>query len=691
VKLFGTSIVAAIAVLALIVSGSAPGAFPGRNGWIVFASTTGENVTPQLFSVEAGGTGRKNLTRNHYSNQGGAWSPDGRQIAFCQPDASGFALVVMKADGTGQRRLAQAARCTDGLSWSPDGSLIAYRANFGSDGIHLIRPTGGEERVVAPGAGLGAPVWSPAGLRLAVVTEAEPGTETLTVLDLSEGTRHDLLGGARYANPAWSPDGHVLAYALYTGSGGWEIHTIRLDGTGDRHIAHGWRAVWSPDGRHLAVIGDVNPGVSLTVIDADGSGVVSLSGNTFDNASWSPDGRGVAFVENFRDVYFARADGSGRRRVTHEPSGSRVEHAQWSPDGRRILYEASHAQNDEDLYALASNGGGVRPLTRNGVDDFDPAWSPDGTEIVFVKQRRVDSISNIVVTDAAGKNARVLMVGGSNSSPSWSPDGSQVVFARGSPEDESSRLYVVGQEGSPLRSLGTGSDPAWSPDGKRIAFINGGAMWLMRRDGTHRKLFLRPGAAAKALAVDADAVDSFSAPAWSPDGKSLAFAAYYYPYGPRGDYLAALTTRVDRTHIEPHLWDVEPGSLTAEWSPDGKKLLFGAGELLVQPVNSNKPAALTHLPGWSGYASWQPRCTTYGSARPDLLTGSEGDNVICGLDGNDTITGGRGNDRLFGESGNDRINAKDGAFDVIGCGPGTDTVIADPNDLVGRDCERATN
>lgn len=74
-----------------------------------------------------------------------------------------------------------------------------------------------------------------------------------------------------------------------------------------------------------------------------------------------------------------------------------------------------------------------------------------------------------------------------------------------------------------------------------------------------------------------------------------------------------------------------------------------------------------------------------------MLRGSEHDEVICGLGGADTITGGRGTDRLFGESGNDWINAKDGAFDVVGCGPGTDTVAADLVDLVGRDCERVTS
>ena len=55
------------------------------------------------------------------------------------------------------------------------------------------------------------------------------------------------------------------------------------------------------------------------------------------------------------------------------------------------------------------------------------------------------------------------------------------------------------------------------------------------------------------------------------------------------------------------------------------------------------------------------------------------------------LSGGLGNDRLFGEGGNDTFHARDSRFDVIGCGPGLDTVHADRRDLVGKDCERVTH
>src|SRR5262249_19286495 len=154
-----------------------------------------------------------------------------------------------------------------------------------------------------------------------------------------------LLGGGPFSNPAWSPDGSSIAYAAIVGTR-WEIHRIQPDGTDDRFVAIGWRAVWSPDARRLAVVGDVNEPGSLTVMDVDGTHPVRLSDRACDYPSWSPDSRYVAFVQLFTDVYASRADGTNRRRVTHEPAESRVDRAAWSPDGKRILYQAAHENND---------------------------------------------------------------------------------------------------------------------------------------------------------------------------------------------------------------------------------------------------------------------------------------------------------------------------------------------------------
>jgi dipeptidyl aminopeptidase/acylaminoacyl peptidase len=52
--------------------------------------------------------------------------------------------------------------------------------------------------------------------------------------------------------------------------------------------------------------------------------------------------------------------------------------------------------------------------------------------------------------------------------------------------------------------------PRWSPDGKQIALLKGGRLWVMKANGTAKRLLTTRAA---------------SGPSWAPDGKSIAFAS----------------------------------------------------------------------------------------------------------------------------------------------------------------------
>ncbi|HEX5923343.1 MAG TPA: hypothetical protein VFY45_05895 [Baekduia sp.] len=78
-----------------------------------------------------------------------------------------------------------------------------------------------------------------------------------------------------------------------------------------------------------------------------------------------------------------------------------------------------------------------------------------------------------------------------------------------------------------------------------------------------------------------------------------------------------------------------------------------------------------------------------GGAGNDTLTGGDGRDHLAGSAGHDTISGGAGRDTVSAGSGNDTINAADDVAETIDCGPGKDTVRADPRDRL-KHCEKIT-
>jgi Tol biopolymer transport system component/serine/threonine protein kinase len=188
-------------------------AFSPDGARIAFSSQREGGVDIYLVDPDGGETTRlTNLTATGPGALWPAWSPDGTKLAFqtfVKPD-----IFTINADGTGLVNLTNHPAVDIRPAWSPDGRTIAFVSNRdGNNEIYLMNRDGTNPvRLTHDPGPDGAPAWSPDGRKIAFVSGRD-GHPQIYVMN-ADGTQTVRLthSASEEGRPSWSPDGKKIAF-----------------------------------------------------------------------------------------------------------------------------------------------------------------------------------------------------------------------------------------------------------------------------------------------------------------------------------------------------------------------------------------------------------------------------------------------------------------------------------------------
>lgn len=250
-----------------------------------------------------------------------------------------------------------------------------------------------------------------------------------------------------------------------------------------------------------------------------------------------------------------------------------------SPDAKWASYTVKTAllkddKNEERIWMVSTAGGEPLALSSEGVSSSHARWSPDGKYIAFLSARNEGKAQVWLLNRLGGEAQRLTDTPQDVEDFAWSPDSRRLVLVLrdASPEELEAAQASKEKDDDPKETDKKKTPKPWVID--RLQFKRDEVGYLDRRR-THLYVF---DLGAKSLTQVTSGDYSDSEPAWSPDGKFLAFSSNRSKPDPDATYdINIWVVAADNTDKGAHLTQVttNPGAdTTPAWSPDGKWITY---------------------------------------------------------------------------------------------------------------------
>lgn len=399
--------------------------------------------------VNADGTNEMPLTNNS-ADQRPSWSPDGTKLAF----TGGDGVYTMDANGANQIRIFAnliqfPLPCCDivytnpvwqPVAQSPSTFTVSGRVSY--NGVSIPGATvnlSGTTNAATTTDATGNYQFGnlPAGGNYTVSPSVAnhyftPPNRTFSNLSSTQT--------ANFEVRAVCLSGRCVKNGKIAFQRGGEILTINADGTGSLNITNNAafddEPAWSPDGALIAFVTNRDGNDEIYRMNADGGNPVRLTNNAATEfaPSYSPDGSMIVFSttrDGNNEIYRMNADGSNQINLTNDPNSDIG--ASFSPDGTKIIFSrfgTSAPDAPRSLLTMNIDGSNQQVIgpstTTIGIYEGAPTYSPDGSKIMFTYRTNPTTFAVTWTSNADGSGRAQFPQDGRDGK--FSPDGTRVTF-----------------------------------------------------------------------------------------------------------------------------------------------------------------------------------------------------------------------------------------------------------------------